>query len=290
MKRKSFLIGTAAIIFVFFYFFPIYWTFITSIKQPVEIFTYPPVFFPGNVTLDNYYSPGSEFGAVSLNALSGIPYMFSSLVVALITTFVSTFLIGAPAAYSIVRFGRGGRWVSRAILFMIMIPAAAFIIPFFQIIIGLKLLDTWWGLTLAYLSFSVPFATWMMMGYFYDSPAEVEEAALVDGANRLRVFYDVAMKMAIPGITATSILAFISCWNEFLYALIITFSPYNFTFPPTGAQTVPIFISSFVVIERNFAWGGLAAAGLFTALPSIVLGLYAQKYLARGLTLGAVKG
>lgn len=290
MKLKSSLILFFAAIFFVYFLFPIYWTFITSIKQSVDIFSYPPVFFPIKPTFENYYAPAQEFGAVSLTALNSVPYMVSSFAVGLLTTIAGTFMIGAPAAYSIVRYAKGGRMVSRLILFMIMVPAAAFIIPFFQIVIRLHLIDTWWGLTLSYLSFTVPFATWMMMGYFYDIPAEVEEAALVDGVSRLRAFYDVAMKMVVPGLAATSILGFITCWNEFLYALILTFSPFNFAFPPSGAQTVPVFISSFVVIEKSFAWGGLAAAGLFTALPSIILGLYAQKYLARGLTLGAVKG
>ncbi|MEM0117247.1 MAG: carbohydrate ABC transporter permease [Conexivisphaerales archaeon] len=290
MKVSRIVIVLIAAAFFVYFLFPIYWTFITSIKQSVDIFSYPPVFFPTRPTFENYYAPPSEFGAVSLTALNSIPYMVSSFAVGIITTLAGTFLIGAPAAYSIVRFAKGGKTFSRMILFMIMVPAASFIIPFFQIIIRLHLIDTWWGLALSYLSFTVPFATWMMMGYFYDLPVEVEEAALVDGVSRMRAFYDVAMKMVTPGLTATSILGFITCWNEFLYALILTFSPYNFSFPPVGAQTVPVFISSFVVIEKSFAWGGLAAAGLFTALPSIILGLYAQKYLARGLTLGAVKG
>jgi multiple sugar transport system permease protein len=290
VKASKAIVIMISIAFFIYFLFPIYWTFITSIKQSVDIFSYPPIFFPSKPTFQNYYAPSQEFGAVSLTALNSIPYMISSFAVGLITTIAGTFLIGAPAAYSIVRFAKGGKTFSRMILFMIMVPAAAFIIPFFQIVIHLHLIDTWWGLSLSYLSFTVPFATWMMMGYFYDIPVEVEEAALVDGVSRMRAFYDVAMKMVVPGLTATSILGFITCWNEFLYALILTFSPYNFSFPPVGSQTVPVFISSFVVIEKSFAWGGLAAAGLFTALPSIILGVYAQKYLARGLTLGAVKG
>jgi multiple sugar transport system permease protein len=290
MKAKTVILAALLIVPIVFYLFPIYWTFVTYIKLDREIFANPPVFLPVNTTLANYYTPGSQQGAVSSTALGAIPYMASSFAVAVITTLVSTFLIGAPAAYSLVRFAKGGRLMSRLILFMTMIPAASLVIPFFQIVIFLKLTDTWWGLSLAYLSFTVPFSTWMMMGYFAEAPVEVEEAALVDGVSRFRAFYDVALRLAIPGLTATAILNFISCWNEFLYALILTFSPYNFGFPPVGAQTVPVFIAGFVVIERNFAWGGLAAAGLFTALPSIILGLVAQKYLVRGLTLGAVKG
>ena len=290
MKLKTVILGLLLIVPIVFYLFPIYWTFVTSIKLDRDIFVNPPIWLPTNITFSNYYVGGAQQGAVSSTALGSIPFMVSSFAVAVLTTIVGTVLVGAPAAYSLVRFAKGGRVMSRLILFMTMIPAASLVIPFFQIVIFLKLTDTWWGLTLAYLSFTVPFATWMMMGYFAEAPVEVEEAALVDGVSRFRAFYDVALRLAIPGLTATAILSFIACWNEFLYALILTFSPYNFSFPPVGAQTVPVFIAGFVVIERNFAWGGLAAAGLFTALPSIILGLLAQKYLVRGLTLGAVKG
>ena len=138
---------------------------------------------------------------------------------------------------------------------------------------------------LVYLSFTAPFATWLMMGFFNDVPKSVEESASIDGLSSYQIFYKISLRLVTPGLVAAIILSFISCWNELLYALVLTYSPF-----PGGAQTVPVFISGFIIIEKGFAWGGLAAAGIFTMIPTLVLGVLAQKYMARGLTLGAVKG
>jgi len=160
-----------------------------------------------------------------------------------------------------------------------------FVVPFFLIVAKINLLNTWWGLIIVYISFTAPFATWLLMGFFNDIPKSVEEAAQIDGLSPFQIFYKISLRLVTPGIIAALVLNFIFCWNELLYALVITYSPF-----PSGAQTVPIFLTSFIIVEKSFAWGGLAAAGIFTMLPTIILGIFAQKYLARGLTMGAVKG
>jgi len=284
MKAISIIILILLIIVSLIYIFPIYWTLVTALKTSLQIFTYPPIFFPSKFTLSNFYTPGNVFGAVSQTAVGSVPWMIDSTIIAIIATLVSTFLIAAPAAYSLVRYIRSV-WLGRLILFMTMIPEAVFMVPFFLIVVKINLLNTWWGLILVYISFTAPFATWLLMGFFNDIPKSVEEAAEIDGLSPYQIFYRISLRLVIPGIIAALILNFISCWNELLYALILTYSPF-----PAGAQTVPLFLTSFIIVEKSFAWGGLAAAGIFTMLPTIILGIYAQKYLARGLTMGAVKG
>jgi len=284
MKGRTLLLIAILTVVCLIYFFPIYFTAITSFKTNNEVFTHPVIFFPTQFTLSNYYVQVNVFRAVSDTAIGSIPWMIDSIVIAVIATLVSTFLIAAPAAYSLVRYVRS-IWVARLILFMTMIPEAVFVVPFFIIIDKLSLLNTWWGLILVYISFSAPFSTWLLMGFFNEVPKSVEEAAQIDGLSPYQIFYRISLRLVTPGLIAAIILSFISCWNELLYALVITFSPF-----PGGAQTVPLFLTSFSIAEKAFNWGGLAAAGIFVMLPTIIMGIVAQRYLARGLTLGSVKG
>ena len=266
------------------YLFPLYWTLVTALKTNRAIFTRPPIFFPSQITLSNFYIPGPIFGAISETAIGSVPWLIDSTIIAILATLVSTFLIAAPAAYSLVRYLRSV-WLGRLILFMTMIPEVVFVVPFFLMVAKISLLNTWWGLIIVYISFTAPFATWLLMGFFNDVPKSVEEAAQIDGLSPYQIFYRVSLRLVTPGIIAAIILNFISCWNELLYALVITYSAF-----PSGGQTVPLFLTSFIILEKNFAWGGLAAAGIFTMLPTLILGIYAQRYLATGLTMGSVKG
>jgi multiple sugar transport system permease protein len=284
MKVRNLLLIAILSVICLIYFFPIFWTVVTSLKTNVEVFTYPPIFFPSQFTISNYYVQVNVFRAVSQTAVGSVPWMIDSTIIAVVATLVSTFLIAAPAAYSLVRYIRSV-WLARLILFMTMIPEAVFVVPFFIIDAKIGLLNTWWGLILVYISFSAPFSTWLLMGFFNDVPKSVEEAAQIDGLSPYQIFYRVSLRLVTPGIIAAIILSFISCWNELLYALVITYSPF-----PTGAQTVPLFLTSFIIAEKSFNWGGLAAAGVFIMLPTILMGVLAQRYLARGLTLGSVKG
>ena len=283
MKKLDLLLLVFLLIFSIFAIFPIYWTVITSLKVNSEIFTYPPVFIPTKITLSNFYTPGTTFGEVSQTAFGSIPWLINSTIVASISSFLGTFVIGAPAAYALTRYLRSV-WLARIILFMIMIPEASLVIPFYVIITRLNMINTWWGLILVYLSFTAPLSTWLLMGFFSEIPKSVEEAASIDGLSAFSIFYKIALPMVIPGLMVSLIINFINAWNEFLYALVLTYTPF-----PTGAQTVPLFLTDFIVIEKTFDWGGLAAAGVIVMLPSIILGIFAQKYLVKGWTMGAVK-
>jgi multiple sugar transport system permease protein len=287
MKRPSVIAITVLVLLVLvclFYLFPLYWTLVTSLKFDNEIFTYPPVFFPLRIDPANFFQPSVVAHATSQTAIGSIPWLIDSTVVAITATLVSTFLIAAPAAYSLVRYIRNA-WLGRLILFMTMIPEVVFMVPFFLILARVSLLNSWWGLAVVYLSITAPFATWIMMGFFNEVPKSVEEAGQIDGLSPYQIFYRISLRLVTPGLIAALILSFIFCWNELLYALVLTYSPF-----PTGAETVPLFITSFLITDKSFAWGGLAAAGIFIMLPTVIMGIFAQRYLARGLTLGAVKG
>ncbi len=283
MKKINIFLLLILIIFSVISLFPIYWTIITALKVNSEIFTTTPIFFPTKITLSNFYTPGQAFGAVSQTAFGSFPWLLNSAVIALLSSLIGTFLIGAPAAYALTRYLKNV-WLGRTVLLMMMIPEAALIIPFYIIIIKVNLINTWWGLALVYLSFTAPLSTWLLMGFFSDLPRSVEEAASIDGLSAYKIFYKIGLPMVMPGIIVSIILNFINAWNEFLYALVLTYTPF-----PTGAQTVSLYLSDFIVIEKSFAWGGLAAAGVIVIIPSIIIGIYAQKYLVKGWTMGAVK-
>ena len=161
MKGRNLLLIGILTLVCLVYLFPIYWTVITSLKTNPEVFTRPPVFFPSQFTLSNFYVSVDVFRAVSQTAVGSIPWMIDSTIIAVIATIVSTFLIAAPAAYSLVRYIKSV-WLARLILFMTMIPEAVFVVPFFIIDAKLSLLNTWWGLILVYISFSAPFSTWLL--------------------------------------------------------------------------------------------------------------------------------
>ncbi len=283
MKRINALLLALLIVFSLIALFPIYWVVVTALKVNSEIFTTTPIFFPTKITLSNFYTPGEVFGEVSQTAFGSFPWMVNSAVIAVLSSLIGTFLIGAPAAYSLTRYLKNV-WLARTVLLMMMIPEAALIIPFYIMVIKINLINTWWGLILVYLSFTAPLSTWLLMGFFNDVPRSVEEAASIDGLSAYKIFYRIGLPMVMPGIIVSIILDFINAWNEFLYALVLTYTPF-----PAGAQTVPIFLTDFIVIEKSFAWGGLAAAGVIVMIPSIIIGIYAQKYLVKGWTMGAVK-
>jgi multiple sugar transport system permease protein len=144
----------------------------------------------------------------------------------------------------------------------------------------MKLIDTRWALIVSYLTFSIPLSIWMMTGFFADVPRELEESAMIDGCTRLGAFFRVNLPIAAPGLAATAILSFIYCWNEFLYAVILT---------GRDARTLPVTITSFMT-NKAILWGRIAASGSLVLVPVLIFALLAQRYLVRGLSRGAIKG
>jgi len=191
--------------------------------------------------------------------------------------------IASLAAYGIVRYfdrTRKGKAMTRVLILTYMFPTILLAIPYSVIIGSLGLSNTKLGLVLTYLSFSTPFAVWMLIGFFRTVPREVEEAAMVDGASHFRVFYNIALPIAAPGVVATAIYTFINAWNEFLFALILTNS--------TQKMTVSVALYSIAGGEI-LDWGDMMASSVLVIVPSVIFFLLIQKKIAGGLAQGSIK-
>ncbi len=262
-------IGLAAAAFVFL--FPILWAVLMSLKTRVDALAMPPKWF-FTPTLEHYATVWSD-GTLLL-------YAQNSLIVAVSSTLIGL-VLGVPAAYVLARVEfRGQNALLLGILSTRMIPPVAFIIPFFVIFTGLSLKDTLVALIIVYLTIILGFVIWMMRSYFLEIPRELEEAATVDGCNRLQVFVRIVLPLAMPGIATSAIFSFIFAWNEFLYAMVLT---------TRDAKTLPLGVYNWVSYEE-VRWGELTAAATLAMMPVIIFYMFIQKALVRGLTMGAVKG
>lgn len=250
--------------------FPVYWMFIGSVKQRGEFYTSPPVFVPNQLEWQNFSRALERGGAKGIK---------DSLVVAGLSSLLAV-VLGSLAAYSIARYRTGGDNLSFWILSIRMAPPVAGVIPIFMLMRYARLLDTYSALVLAYCLFNLPFAVWLIKGFFEDIPADMEGAALVDGFNRLQVFWRIALPLAVPALIVTGLFCFIFSWNEFLFALVLTRS---------RVTTLPVIISGMVG-GHEIMWGEISALSVLTSLPVAALALLLQRYLVRGLTLGAMRG
>jgi ABC-type glycerol-3-phosphate transport system permease component len=256
---------------VAFFVFPFYWLITTALKNRVDAFSVPPkwLFTP---IFDNFvlvFTTG-EFMASYYN----------SLIIAVLSTFVSL-IIGLPMAYGLSnRFRvKNRQGILLWILSTKMAPPIMVAIPFYILFRVLYLRDTYAGMVLVYLIFNLSFAVWMIHGFIDGVPKDLEEAARVDGSTRIRALFVVVLPLIKGGIAATSIICFITSWNEFLMALVLTSST---------TKTAPVAITSFISFE-GIRWGEIAAAGVLIALPVIIMGVFVRKYLISGMTMGAIK-
>lgn len=279
MRRKSrkqkALIAVILILGLCFFLFPVIWMFLTSFKTEAEYFSYPPVFIPKSFALTNY------FNAMRLppDGRGGVQGLRDSLIISLTTMTISV-LVGSLAAYSFARYRTGGENLSFWVLSTRMFPPVAAALPLFLIFKELKLLDTHMALIIANTIFNLPLVIWLLKGFFEDLPVELEEAALIDGCTQFGAFFRVALPLVAPGIVATALFSFIFTWNEFMFALLLT---------RRAVRTLTIIVPSLVG-GHEILWGEIAAVGMVAIIPGIVLALCLQRYLVRGLTLGAVKG
>jgi multiple sugar transport system permease protein len=257
--------------FVAFVLVPLYWMFNTSIKPSDDFLTIPPVWFPSEPTLSHY--------TAALFTYRGLEGLINSLIVSVAATILSA-LLGTMMAYSLARFETGGRHLSFWVLSQRFLPPIAVVLPIFLIYRGLGIYDTRLGLILAYTVFTLPVSVWMMFAYFRQLPRSMEEAALVDGCTRWEAFRRVALPLAMPGVVAAAVFAFIACWTEFFFALVLT---------SQNAFTLPTVFRAFIGFQ-GAQYGEAAALAIVSLGPSILLGVLAQRHLVRGLTLGAVRG
>jgi multiple sugar transport system permease protein len=269
--RLVLVLGVSAV-FLIAWAFPIVWSVLNSLKNERDVLAYPPklVFTP---TLDAYRDV--LFGSASI-----LPNLWSSFVISIGTTVV-TMLMAIPAAYALARLRiPGKRFAGFYILATQMLPPVGIIIPYFLILRNIGWMDTYQGIILIYLSFSLPFAIWLLVSYFEDIPYEMEEAAYIDGASRLKTLWRIIIPQVQGGIAVTVVFVFLNAWNEFLFAVVLS---------GNTVRPVTIAMFNFVSVEQTL-WAKLAAVSVLAMLPVIVLGVVAQKHIVKGLTVGAVKG
>lgn len=262
--------------------FPFYWLVLNAFKWggggyfTGEYFTYPPTFLPSGLHFENFETiifGGKFVSSVMPNILNSAIVGFST---AAIVTGMST--LGA-FALTRLRFKRRDD-VAFFILAQRILPPVSILIPYYFIITGLHLLDTQVGLILTYILLNLPFSVWILMTYFEEIPRELEEAAWVDGCSSMTAFRRILLPVALPGILVTAIFSVITCYNEFMFSFLLTFS---------RAVTLPRAIAQFVTIQGTL-WGEMSAASLVGILPVIAFAMIIQKHLVRVMTLGAVKG
>lgn len=252
--------------------FPVLWGLLTSFKTERDVLAYPPkfIFTP---TLDNYHEV--IFGASSI-----LPNLLSSIVVATGATLL-TMLFAIPAAYALARLRYPIKKTSGFyVLATQMLPPVGLIIPYYLILQKVGGLDSYSGLIIIYLTFSLPFAIWLMVSYFEDIPLEMEEAALLDRAGRFGALWHVILPQARGGIAVTTIFVFLNAWNEFLFAVVLG---------GNQVRTVTVAMFNFISVEQT-QWAKLAAGAMLAMAPVIIIGIFAQRHIVKGLTVGAVKG
>jgi multiple sugar transport system permease protein len=252
---------------------PFYWMIATSLKHDKEIYGYEATLIPERPTMANYATVFRE-----------TPYLLflrNSLAVAIGSTVLSM-IIACLGAYAIARLNFPGRaMLARGLVFTYLVPTSLLFIPMFAMMSVLRLTDSVHGLIIAYLGFDVPFCTWLLMGYFKSIPVELEEAARVDGCNRVSALLRVVLPMSLPALVVVTFFSFTHAWNEFLYAHVFTST--------TSARTVTTGLVNFMS-QDVFFWGPLMASTVMSALPPVLMFLVFQRWVVKGLTLGGVKG
>ncbi len=270
-KKTLYVIGL--IIFLIIIVFPFYWQLITSVKDPADITKIPTEIWPSRFSLELYKS-------VFVNHHLQI-YLLNSIIVA-VGAMILTVVIAFPAAYAFARINFKFKKIwKNVILLANMFPLIAIVTPMFIIFRQLHLLNTYLGLILPSVILTLPMAIWTLIAFIKTLPYELEEAARIDGARRRDILLKVVFPLSAPGIFTTAIIAFISSWNEFMFALVLV--------TKDEMRTVPIAISMFPG-EYSVPWGDMSAASIVATLPIIILVLICQKKIVSGLTSGAVKG
>jgi len=254
--------------------FPLLWMISTALKPNDETFAIPPTLIPAHPTLGQFRRLLTETPFMT--------YFANSVIVALCTTAL-VIVIAVAGAYGLVRFRFPGRsMVAHLVLFTYMLPAVVLLLPLYLTISRLGLANSLLGLVVAYTTFALPFALWLLRSFIASIPIELEQAAMIDGAGRLEAFIEVVLPQALPGIISTALFSFILSWNEYLYALVFINMDDRKTLPP-GVLTM-------LNQNQNVEWALLMAASVLMALPVLVCFGFLQKHLTRGFGAGGVKG
>lgn len=265
---EAFIFYTVLAILLCFFLFLFVWMILSSVKTNVQVTAYPPqwIFEP---TFKNYIDVFTE------NPF--LDYIINSTIIA-VSAVIIGLLFGLPAAYSMARYKQAR--LGFIILLVRILPGIVFLVPLFIIYRQLKLINTYPGIIATHVIIVLPLIIWIMAGFFEDVPSELEDAALIDGCSRVAAFFRIILPLSRPGVVAVVILSFIASWNNFIFVLILG-----------GSKTItlPMAVYNFMSFE-DVNWGGLTAAATVITLPILLLSLLVQKQLAKGLTMGAVKG
>jgi len=271
VKRGLFYL--ALFIYTVWVLFPFYWMVVTSVRPNREMYAKQVSLLPQQFVTEHY--------RMELKRFQFGRRLTNSLIVAGTTTFF-TVVVSSLGAFSLTRLRYPGKKaLARSILIVYLIPGSLLFIPLYIIMYGIGLANTLFSLIITYLTFSVPFCTWMLMGYFRGIPPDMEEAAMIDGCSRLQSFYRILLPLAGPGLVAAGIFSFTLAWNEFLYALVFITS--------SQLQTLPVGLASHITADI-YMWGPLMAGATMAAIPVIILYIIAQRALVQGLFAGSVRG
>jgi len=266
---RAIFLGTVVI----FVLLPLVWALLTSLKVESDIITSDMQYIPQRITFDNY---------VAIWTRSGFPNLIKNSVVTTSITLIICLTIGSLAAYGFSRYQFTGRYALLLFYLVLrMFPVVLLIIPLFILMKNLKLLNSSFGLALAYTTFLLPICTWMMKGFFDAIPVDLEDAARIDGCTRLGALFRIILPLARSGLVATGVFIGIAAWNDYLFALMLSTGQASRTWP-VGLQ--------LMVGEFQLPWGSLAAGGIISIAPVVILFAMVQQTLVRGITAGAVKG
>ncbi|MGI9382655.1 MAG: carbohydrate ABC transporter permease [Methyloligellaceae bacterium] len=271
--------------------FPLLWSLSTSLKPTTEIFATPPTLIPKEYGLeqyksliygkDMYFVPGTTYRPKTSPPQHFLSWFANSIIVTFGSTLISV-VVSTLAAYSLTRFRYWGRsFIPYFSLLGYMVPSIIFVFPLFLVMVKLGLTNSLWSLVLGYVSISLPFCMWLMWAFFRGIPIELEEAALVDGASRFRIFCEIVLPMALPGIIAAAIFCMIVSWNDYLFARIFI----------NSIQQLPLTVGVMHFFEGvHVNWGLMMASAVMMTLPLAILFIVVQRHLVAGFGAGAVKG
>jgi multiple sugar transport system permease protein len=266
VRTIAFYVLLLVLFFPFFFVFA--WMIEGAFKTQLQNTAIPPLFF-FKPTLDNFQT------VFSRNPMA--QFLLNSAIVGSGATLLAL-LFGLPAAYGIARYKQ--RRLPIAILVARIMPGISFLVPWFIMFSKVKLIGSYFALILSHLLITLPMTIWLMIGFFEDIPKKLDEAALIDGCNPFEAFFRVSLPLTKPGIAASAILSFIFSWNNFLFSLVLS---------SQKTRPLPVAVFSFISYTQ-IDWGGLNAAATIVTLPVLIMILFVQKHMVRGLTLGSVKG
>lgn len=272
---KEWMKNIVTYLFIIALFFPIYWLLMASFVGLTEMASHKFPLLPPSISLKSY-----QLFFQHTNVMN---WMWNSFFVASISTVISL-LLAIPAGYALARFKfRGRNIVSRIVLFTYMVPSILLIVPLFLMMVRMHLLNTYLGLTMTHITFSLPFCVWMLRGFFSSIPPDLEDAGRIDGCSRLNVVWRIVLPVSSPGVVASAIFTFTLSWGEYLFAFTLM--------TKQEMKTLPVAIAGFPAeVMDEILWGNMMASSVIATIPVFIIFIALEKYFVQGLTAGAVKG